>query len=125
MKKLALAVIATAFIAISHSPASAQTPITPVPDDRLLECGESDGRTDVDGDGIADSCTEFYVAAAPPVVEQVPPPATTTTTIPLASGPLPRTGSSVSPLLGFGAALLVGGGIIVVATRRRSTATAA
>ncbi len=126
MKKLALAVIATAFIAISHSPASAQTPIAPVPDDRLVECGESDGRVDTPpSDGIADSCTEFYVAALPPVIEQVPPTVAPTTTVPLATGPLPRTGSGVSPLLGAGAALLVGGGIIVVATRRRTTATAA
>ena len=129
MKKLALAVITTAFIAIGYAPVSAQTTVPPVlpgvtiPDNRLVECGESDGRTDTNGDGIADSCVEFYVAALPPVIQQVPPVVTTTTVV-LATGPLPRTGSSVSPLLGLGGALLVGGGIIVVATRRRSTATA-
>ena len=132
MKKLALAVITTAFIAIGYAPVSAQTTVPPVlpgvtiPDNRLVECGEITGRIDVNpADGIADSCVNFYisVAAAPPVIQQTPPVVTTTTVV-LATGPLPRTGSSVSPLLGFGGALLVGGGIIVVATRRRSTATA-
>ena len=135
MKKLALAVITTAFIAIGYAPVSAQSapdpePTKTIPDSRLVECGEITGRTDTNGDGIAESCVEFYVAAGPPVVNQAPPvvnqapPAVTTTTVVLATGPLPRTGSSVSPLLGLGGALLVGGGIIVVATRRRSTATA-
>ena len=131
MKKLALAVIATAFIAISHSPVSAQSapdpePTKTIPDERLVECGESDGRVDnPPSDGIADSCVDFYISvgAAPPVIQQTPPLVTTTTVV-LATGPLPRTGSSISPLLGLGGALLVGGGIIVVATRRRSTATA-
>ena len=128
MKKLALAVITTAFIAIGYAPVSAQSapdpePTKTIPDSRLVECGEITGRTDTNGDGIADSCVEFYVAASPPVVNQAPPVVTTTTVV-LATGPLPRTGSSVSPLLGLGGALLVGGGIIVVATRRRSTATA-
>ena len=131
MKKLALAVITSAFIAIGYAPVSAQTtvpdpnPIGTIPDNRLVECGEITGRTDTNNDGIADSCVDFYltVGQAPPVIQQVPPVVTTTTVV-LATGPLPRTGSSVSPLLGLGGALLVGGGIIVVATRRRSTATA-
>ena len=131
MKKLALAVIATAFIAISHSPVSAQTPDpTVVPGVTLplpVECDERDGGSPVDDQGRPNSpaCVDFYltVGQAPPVIQQVPPVVTTTTVV-LATGPLPRTGSSVSPLLGLGGALLVGGGIIVVATRRRSTATA-
>ena len=126
MKKLALAVIATAFIAISHSPVSAQTedPNNPVPPELAVECGESVGRQDGDLDGIDDRCVNFYltVAQAPPVIPQVPPAAAPPVVAPEAG--LPRTGSSVSPLLSLAAALAVGGGIIVVATRRRSTATA-
>ena len=123
MKKLALAVIATAFIAIGHSPVSAQTS-PPV-------CSERDNGSPLDGDGIPTDpvCADFYVAAAPPVAPPAvaPPAVAPPAVLPPVVVPevgLPRTGSSVSPLLGLGGALLVGGGIIVVATRRRSTATA-
>jgi LPXTG-motif cell wall-anchored protein len=125
MKKFIIAATAVAFIGIGGSPAFAQSdpePIVPIPEDSLVECGESDGRTDVNGDGIADACLEFYVEAAPPTT--VAPSTTTTTTIAIVQGPLPETGSGVSPILGMGAALLIGGGLVVVATRRRSTATA-
>ena len=118
MKKLALAVIATAFIAIGHSPVSAQTS-PPV-------CSERDNGSPLDGNGIPTDpvCANFYVAAAPPVAPPaVAPPAVLPPVVVPEVG-LPRTGSSVSPFLSLGAALAVGGGIIVVATRRRSTSTA-
>ena len=118
MKKLALAVIATAFIAIGHSPVSAQT--TPP-----LVCSERDNGSPVEnGIPTAGVCADFYVGAAPPVAPPVvaPPAVLPPAVVPPAG--LPRTGSSVSPLLSLAAALAVGGGIIVVATRRRSTATA-
>jgi LPXTG-motif cell wall-anchored protein len=125
MKKLAIAIAATAMIALGHGAANAQDvepePIVPVPENSLVECGESDGREDQNGDGIEDDCTDFYVEVLPPTTP--PPPAATTTTTttvpPRSQGPLPRTGSGISPLLGIGAALFVGGGIVVVATRRR------
>jgi len=141
MKKFIITATAIVFIGIGGSPAFAQTPapIPPVlPGVTLplpIECSEQDvNAPDTDGDGIPNACVNFYITQAglppvsvqvPPVGAQVPPVVTTTTTtIVLATGPLPRTGSGVSPLLGMGAALLVGGGIIVVATRRRSMATA-
>jgi len=148
MKKLALAVIATAFIAIGHTPVSAQ--------ELPVECGE-----DSEFVGTQQDCIDFYrdvattttavttttaattttitqvgaggpTTTAPPTATTAAAPATatraaTTTTIAAASpaqGALPRTGGGISPLLGIGAALFVGGGITVVATRRRSTAGA-
>lgn len=104
MKKLILAVTATAFLAIGHAPVNAQG----IP----VECvgGEFDG--------TEQECIAFYteVAIAPPTT------ATTTTTVPVTvpAGQLPRTGSGVSPILGIGALLFVGGGIVVVASRRRT-----
>ena len=125
MKKFIIAATAVAFIGIGGSPAFAQSdpdPIEPIPENSLVECGESDGRVDNNGDGIADVCLEFYVEAQPPTTNA---PATTTTTTEVVSqAPLPETGSSISPILGIGAALLIGGGLVVVATRRRSTASA-
>lgn len=122
MKKLTLAFATVALIVLGPSVVNAQqpdpNPVVPVPENSLVECGESDGRVDNDGDGIADDCVEFYVEALPPTTTA---PATTTTQV--ASSPpggLPKTGGTVSPMLGMGALLLVGGGIIVVATRRRS-----
>ena len=108
MKKLAIAIAATAMIALSHAPVNAQT-------DEPGECAERDTAT-VD-------CEEFYVEVLPPTT---PAPSTTTTTLVASQPPggLPKTGSGVSPILGMGAAMLAGGGIIVVASRRRRTATA-
>jgi LPXTG-motif cell wall-anchored protein len=117
MKKLALAVFATALIGFGHAPANAQTPpptIKPIPPEDVVECGESDV--------ITVNCQEYYFEAVPPTT---PAPATTTTiSAQIPPGPLPSTGSGVSPILGIGAALLVGGGVVVVASRRRSSATA-
>jgi hypothetical protein len=113
MKKLATAIIATALIGFAHAPVSAQTepePIVPVPEESLLECGESDGRTDTNGDGVEDACTDYYFStpsAAPPK-------------------PIVRTGSETALPLQLGAALTFSGLIAVVAThRRRSSATVA
>ncbi len=112
MKKLALAIVATAFVGFSHAPVNAQSsdpePIEPIPADQALECAESEGRTDTNHDGIEDKCTDFYIDGHP-----TPPP-----------GQVADTGSSgVSSMLGLGSALLVGGGIAVVSTRRRATAS--
>lgn len=115
MKKLALAAIATAFIAFGQTPVSAQAPpstIKPIPPEDVVECGEAAT--------ILPNCSEYYIEALPPTTSA---PATTTTQV--ASAPpsgLPQTGSGISPLLGAGAVLLVGGGIVVVASRRRSAA---
>ena len=112
MKKFAIATIATALIGFSHAPVSAQDPepIAPVPADQLVECGESDGRVDSNGDAVADSCVDYYFSA--PLA--VPP------------RPIARTGSETSLPLQLGAGLTLSGLIAVVATRRRrSTATVA
>jgi|GEM_PF-2499034 len=136
MKKFIITATAIAFIGIGGSPAFAQTPAPnppvlpgvtlPLP----IECSERTGGSPVDGQGgpISPNCVDFYieVAALPPVVAS--PAAVVPAVVPPVLIPsivtLPSTGSGVSPLLGMGAALLVGGGIVVVATRRRSTATA-
>ena len=113
MKKLATAVIATALIGFAHAPVSAQSapePIVPVPDEMLLECGESDGRVDSNHDGVADKCTDYYFSTPAPVPAK----------------PIARTGSETALPLQLGAALTFSGLIAVVAThRRRSTATVA
>jgi len=140
MKKFIITATAIAFIGIGGSPAFAQTPAPnppvlpgvtlPLP----IECSERTGGSPVDGQGrpISPNCVNFYIAVAglPPVVAPpvALPPAVVPAVVPPVLVPstatLPSTGSGVSPLLGMGAALLVGGGIVVVATRRRSTATA-
>ena len=103
MKKIALAVIATAFLAIGHAPVSAQQ----LPAE--CESGEFDG--------TEQECIEFYTDEAVVVL----PPATT---VVQQGGTLPQSGSSVSPILGVGALLFVGGGIVLVASRRRSASPA-
>ena len=108
MKKLALAVIATAFLAVGHGTVNAQ--------ELPAECESGEFQ------GTEQECIDFYVEVLPPTTPA--PTSTTTTTIVQVAGPLPQTGSGVSPILGMGALLLVGGGIIVVATRRRSAAPA-
>ena len=110
MKKLATALIATAIIGFGHAPVSAQSspePITPVPDELLLECGESDGRVDDNNDGVADKCTDYYFSTPAPV-----PPMT-----------IPSTGSESALPLQLGAALTFSGLIAVVAAHRRRSAT--
>jgi LPXTG-motif cell wall-anchored protein len=121
MKKLILAFATVAFIGFGGTAVSAAPDPEPLPDapnPLPIECRETDGEPDSDGDGIPDDCVEFYVAVNPPTT----PPATTTTTVPVTvpPGQLPRTGSGVSPILGIGALLFVGGGIVVVASRRRT-----
>lgn len=127
MKKFALVALTTAIIGFGGASASAQAPdpdpdpTASIPADRSVECSESDGRTDENGDGIADECVDFYIDAVVPT-----PPATTAAPAkPAASGFIPKTGAEASGLLGVGSALLVGGGLLVVTTRRRRTATPA
>lgn len=117
MKKIILALAAITFIGIGGSAVSAQTPPTPLPNTpRPLPaaCSEWDGVSP-----IPEICVDFYIDQTnrPPVTTAVP--ATSPPTVPGVG--LPRTGSSVSGILGIGALLLVGGAITVVATRRRST----
>lgn len=113
MKKLATAIIATAIIGFSHAPVSAQSapePVAPVPDEMLLECGESDGRVDANNDGVADKCVDYYFSTPHPVPPKE----------------IVRTGSETALPLQLGAALTFSGLIAVVAThRRRSSATVA
>lgn len=118
MKKLILALATIAFIGIGGSAVSAQTPPKPiVPGPSPAECAEWNGLPPVPV-----NCVDFYVER---VVVQPPPPPAATTTVPVTVPPvgLPKTGSSVSPILGLGALLVIGGGFVVVATRRRSTAS--
>ena len=128
MKKLIIAATATAALALGGMSAHAKSPDPdPLPDASLplqIECSERDeGAPDIDGDGIADECVDFYVDqdVNPPTTTVAGGAAATTTTV-ATSGPgtLPRTGSGVSPILGIGALLFVGGGIVVVASRRRT-----
>ena len=112
-----------ALVSLTATPAHAQTDTATTE----VDCGESDGRVDEDGNGIDDRCDETGGVYPPPSVLPPTTPAppasttTTTTTIPLATS-LPRTGGDSSVVLQVGLMLLVAGAIAVVATRRRSTA---